>query len=175
MIKNSSTAYGSVAKFFHWVVGVLIIGMLIFGYFLDDFSKDMQPLIYNIHKLTGLTILTLMLLRWGWRAINPKPSLAQDVPFWQRRAERLVHHLMYFFVLLMPVAGWVGSSAAGHPPHLGDYSLGLPIEKSETIDNIAFWFHNNIALVLIALISVHVLAALYHYFIKRDDIMQRML
>lgn len=175
MIRNTTSSYGSVAKFFHWLIFVLLVGMLIYGFLLDDFSKEVKPLTYNIHKLIGLTILVLMVLRLGWRLINPKPTLIRDMPEWQRRVERLVHQLMYLFIIAMPIAGWVGSSAAGHPPHLGEYSLGLPIEKSETVDNVAFWFHNNIAWVIIGLITVHVLAAIYHQWIKGEKIINEMM
>lgn len=175
MIRNTTTAYGSVSKFFHWVVFVLLVGMLIFGYFMEDFSKEMQPLIYNIHKLTGLTILALMVLRLGWRLINPNTSLVQDAPQWQRKIEKLVHHLMYAFIICMPIAGWVGSVAAGYNPHLGSITFTLPIEKSEAVADVAFWLHNNIALVIIGLISIHILAALYHQFIKGDKIINKML
>jgi len=175
MIRNTVTAYGSVAKFFHWVVFLLLACMLVFGYFLDDIPKDIQPLTYNIHKLTGLTILALMVLRLGWRLINPKPQLIRDVPVWQRKIERLVHFLMYFFVMLMPIAGWVGSSAAGHNPHIGRYVFSLPVPKSEALADAAFWYHNNIALIIIGLISVHFLAALYHQYIRRDNIIGKML
>ncbi len=175
MIRNTTAAYGSVAKLFHWLIFVLLVGMLIYGYFLDDFPKDVQPLTYNIHKLIGLTILMLMILRLGWRLVNPKPSLVQDVPQWQRRVERLVHQLMYLFILVMPIAGWIGASAGTHPPHLGGIDLSLPIEQSKAIADVSFWFHNNIALVVIALITIHFLAALYHQFVKQDKIINKML
>jgi len=175
MIRNSTSTYGSVAKFFHWVLFVLIGGMLVFGYFLDDFPKDVQPLTYNIHKLTGLTILLLMVLRLCWKLINPTPVLPADTKPWERKAEHLVQYGLYFFLLLMPIVGWIGSCAAGHPPRLGDFEFNLPIAQSKTVDDVAFWLHNNIALVLIALVSIHFVAALFHYFIKRDNVLRRML
>jgi cytochrome b561 len=175
MIKNTNASYGSIAKFLHWLIFILLAGMLIYGYFLDDFPKDVQPITYNIHKLIGLTILILMLLRLGWRYFNPRPELVNDVPHWQRKVERLVHQLMYLFVVVMPIVGWVGSAAAGHSPHLGSFTFNLPIEKNETIADVAFWLHNKTALIIIGLVCIHSVAALYHQFIKRDDIINKML
>lgn len=174
MIKNSTTAYGSVAKFFHWVVFVLLITMLVVGFFMDDMPKDLKPLTFNIHKLTGLTILALMCLRLGWTLMNTKPALPMPVPLWQRLAERLVHFSLYFFVILMPIVGWVGSVAAGYAPHLGGFEFNLPIEKNEAVADLAFELHEIIAFIIIGLVTVHVLAALYHQFIKRDNLIKRM-
>lgn len=172
--RNTDTSYGSVAKFFHWLISALIIFMLIFGYFLDDVPKDYQPITYNIHKLTGLTILCLMVLRLGWALINPKPVLLVALP-WERLAERMVHFMLYLFAILMPLAGWVGSVAANRPPHLGRLQFELPISQNKALSNAAFDVHGTTAIILIVLISVHVLAALYHHFIKRDNILVRML
>src|SRR3990167_4238155 len=99
MWRNSNTQYGSVAKFFHWVIFLLLFCMIIFGFLLDDIPKDYQGVAYNTHKLTGLTILCLMLLRALWALTNPKPALPSDTKPWQRTAERLVHLLLYLTII----------------------------------------------------------------------------
>jgi len=174
-LRNTTTAYGSVSKFFHWLISTLIILMLIFGYFLDDFPKDIQPITYNIHKLTGLTILALMVLRLLWALANPKPVLPTDTLPWQRTAERMTHFMFYVFVILMPLAGWIGSIAENRPPHLGGFNFELPIPRDKALAGAAFNMHGTVAIVLIVLISAHVLAALYHHFIRKDNILVRML
>jgi cytochrome b561 len=174
-LRNTATSYGSVAKFFHWLVSALIVLMLIFGYLLDDIPKDYQPAAYNLHKLTGLTILALMLLRLVWTLINPKPVLPADTMPWERLSERLVHFMFYFFAILMPLAGWVGAVAARKPPHLGNFNFELPIPQDKVLAHAAFDVHGIVAIVLIVLISIHVLAALYHHFIRKDNILMRML
>ena len=175
-MKNTINTYGSVSKFFHWTIFILVLGMLSFGFFLDDVPKPYQGMTYNIHKLTGLTILTLMAFRLFWRSINAKPGLPYDTPYWQIIAERTVHFLLYLSLFVMPLAGWVGSAASGHPPHLGDWVLNLPINHpNKPLAEAAFTVHNWTAYILIGLITIHVLAALYHFFIKKDDILSRML
>ena len=175
MIRNTISAYGSVSKFFHWLIFLLLFCMIIFGYFLDDFPKDVQPVTYNIHKLTGLAILLLMLLRLGWTLINPKPELPAGTLSWQRSAERLVHFLLYATVIAMPIAGWVGSAAEGYFPHFGDIVFKLPIEKNKALGDTAFYLHDKLAIAIIVLVSIHILAALYHHFIKRDNVLRRMM
>ena len=175
MWKNTANTYGSVAKFFHWTIALLVICMLIFGYFLGDINKEYQPVAYNVHKLTGLTILTLMILRLLWRFTNPTPALPFNMPTRQVIAARTSHFLLYATALSMPIAGWVGSSAAGRPPHIGDVNLLLPVEKSEALVDTALNLHGTLAIIIIVLLSIHVLAALYHHLIKCDNILRRML
>jgi len=174
-LRNSQVAYGSVAKFFHWLIFLLVLFMIIYGYSLQYVPKDYQAFAYNIHKLTGVTILTLMILRLLWALSNPKPLLPLDVPHWERLLERFVHALLYLVLIVMPLAGWIGSVAGGRPPHIGDINLWLPIEQNKALAEAAFNVHNTTAIIIIVLVSLHILAALYHHFIKRDDILRRMM
>lgn len=174
-LRNTITTYGSVAKFFHWIIFLLLACMLTFGYFMGDMPKPYKPMVYNIHKLTGLTILVLMILRLLWAFTNPKPIVSVETPAWQRLAERLVQGLIYLSVIAMPIVGWVGATLGGSPPHIGSFKLPLPLNPNDNLSDTAFSVHNTLAIIIIVLISIHALAALYHYFIKKDDILQRML
>ncbi|SRR5579883_193023 len=173
--RNTSTSYGSIAKFFHWLIFLLLLFMVIYGFLLGDIPKDYQPTAYNFHKLLGLTILALMILRALWAGINPKPALPFGTPSWERGVERGMHFLLYVIVMAMPLAGWIGSVAGGRPPHIGNLNITLPIAQNKPLAETLFDLHNNLAIILIILVSLHILAALYHHFIKRDDILRRML
>lgn len=175
MLKNTFNTYGSIAKIFHWLIFFLIFGMIIFGYSLENISKETQAMAYNLHKLIGLSILCLMLLRIIWALFNPKPLIPLNTRLWERIAERLVHYLLYALVVAMPLVGWVGSSAGGHPPHLGNILIRFPITEDKALAKMFMNLHNSIAILLIILISIHVLAALYHHFIRKDDVLKRML
>lgn len=171
---NTDSSYGPLSKFFHWVISVLVILML-FTYFVDDIpDKVLRGVVFNAHKLLGLTILMLLILRFLWMLCNVKPKLP-TASSWERALEHLVHWSLYLALFLMPLAGWIGTSAGGYPPRLGSKTLGLPIEKSETLSDFAFSVHNTLAVIIIILVSLHVLAALFHYFVKKDGILQRML
>jgi cytochrome b561 len=94
---------------------------------------------------------------------------------WQRVIERLMHFLLYAGLIIMPLAGLVGAVAGGRPPHLGNFNIVLPIAQSKALAEFAFEsIHNPLAIILIILISIHILAALFHHFIKRDDVLRRM-
>jgi cytochrome b561 len=149
--------------------------MLIAGYFMGDIQdKPLRGEIINVHKLTGLLILCLMVLRAMWALSNPKPVLPEGTPVWQKFAERLVHVSLYLLLILMPLSGWIMSVAAGYTPHLGSMNFNLPLAKNKALSDTAFGFHSWFAIIIIALVSIHVLAALYHYLVKKDKILQRM-
>lgn len=175
-IRNTATTYGSVARLFHWVIFLLVLVMIPLGYFMDDvIDKATRAQVVNIHKLLGVLILVLMLLRALWALTNVKPVLPFQTPAWQRRIELLVHAVLYLALIAMPLSGLVGSVAAGRPPHLYGFNIELPISQSKDVAHFAFdSVHAPLAVILIVLISFHILAALYHHFIKRDDILRRM-
>ena len=176
MLKNSLSNYGSVTKILHWLIFILIIGMLCLGFLMGGISdKALRGEVINIHKLIGLSILVLMLFRLFWALINLKPALPLGTPPWQKLAERIVQYSIYAALIAMPLSGWIMSVAAGYFPHLFGLEFGLPIPKSKAIDDMADNVHVYLAYVIIALISIHVLAALYHFFIKKDDVLQRMM
>jgi len=172
---NTSHSYGVVTKFFHWLIFILVIGMLTAGYFLGDVPKDWQRTVFNLHKLTGLTLLCLVVLRFLWSLINKKPVLPASTTLLEKTGEGLVHGLLYLALIAMPLVGWIGSTAGGRPPHLGSWIIALPIAKDNQLKEWAFDWHGYIAIMLITLISVHILAALYHHFIRKDDVLKRML
>ncbi len=173
-LRNTSSSYGSISKFFHWLIFALVFVMLVFGFLLDDIPDDYQAMAYNLHKLTGLTILLLMVLRLVWRLINPNPEW-QNVKPWERYLERLVHQLLYVSLIAMPLFGWIGASSSGRGPHLGSLYLGLPIPKDKALITTCFQLHGLFAFAIIGLASLHIVAALYHYFIRKDEVLLRMM
>lgn len=174
-LRNTHHSYGSVIKFLHWLIALLVIVLLCVGYLLGYIQdKAVFAKVVNVHKLVGLSVLVLMIIRLAWALINPKPELP-NTPCWQRFIERVVHYSLYALLIAMPLTGWIMSVASGHTPKLFNWSLGLPIPESKTIGKTFFNMHTLLAIVIIVLVSLHVLAALYHHFIKKDDVLKRMM
>lgn len=174
-IKNTTSTYGSVTKFLHWLIAFLVIIMLCIGYLLDDIKdKEVFRQAVNIHKLTGLTILILMMIRLIWALVNPKPAL-HKVPRWQLFAERFVHWSFYIVLIAMPLSGWIMSVAGKHSPHLFSWEINLPVPQSKFISDTFLNVHSTLAVIIIVLITIHVLAAFYHFFFKKDKVLQRMM
>jgi cytochrome b561 len=173
---NTHEAYGAPSKFFHWVLAFFVLCMLVLGYFMDDLSNPiLKGVVYNAHKMTGVIILALVICRLVWVSINPKPQLSLETRWWELWAEHLVHWALYLSLLIMPLSGWIGSSAAGKAPKLWGYTFSLPIAKNASVINAAFWVHNTLFWVFAALICGHIGAAFYHHFIRKDQILKRML
>lgn len=175
-VRNTATSYGCISRLFHWVIFLLVFATIPLGFLMADVSdKVWRGQLINTHKLIGVLILILMSLRVLWALFNVKPGLPFQTPAWQRMAERCMHFLLYLALFIMPLSGLIGSVAAGRPPHFYGVDIMLPIGLNETVADFAFTYvHQPVALVLIALISIHILAALYHHFVKRDDILRRM-
>lgn len=178
MLKNTSTTYGSVAKTFHWIIAILIIGMLIFGFILVNL-KNTNPhreMLIGLHKSIGLTILLLVILRLFWRWINIQPPLPITVPFWEQMLAKSAHFFLYILIFLMIFSGWSLSSFGGHPVKFWNLiDVTLPVAKNQTISSAAFTAHQVIAWVIIGIVSFHILGALKNHFIDKNQVLRRML
>lgn len=176
-LKNTANHYGAIAKFFHWTVALAVIGLLIVGFIMGNVQdKALKMQIYNVHKLIGLVVLGLMLLRLVWRLINVQPVYPAGVPNWERKAARGVHDLLYLALITMPISGWMMSAAAGRPPHLGRWLLAMPgIEINKGLAHYFNTLHGILAWIIAAALVVHLAAALKHHCLDKNEVLMRML
>lgn len=174
---KDSYHYSNNFKLLHWVIALLAIGMLIGSFFLGDLPKAVKGTAFMLHKSTGILILFLMLVRFVWIHVSGKPALPETVPTWQRFASRFVQYCLYLFLILMPLSGWVMAVAANKAPKFyGLFKASLPwVPYDKSLAKLMNQTHEVIAWVLIVLVTIHVLAALKHHLIDKDDVMQRML
>jgi cytochrome b561 len=167
--RNTIQRYGRVAKLFHWVIFILVVSVLAIGFLLDSIhNKDFHSTVVNIHKIIGLFILVLMILRALWALNNPKPTMENFLV-------KYGHFFIYFLLIVTPVVGWVRAMAGGHAPHIFGLNLSLPIEKNAHLKYVSGVAHYWLAWVIIVVVSLHILIALYHHFVKKDDVLKRMM
>lgn len=175
MSKKIVAAYAHGSKLFHWLIAVIVIFMLSFSFFLSDLAEQYQPLAYTLHKSFGLTVLIIMLARFFWIHHRGKPILPLHLPRWERLLAKWVQFSLYFFLFAMPMSGWILSVAENRvPSFFGLFRMPLPLVANKELAEIMDQTHKAIAGILIALIVLHVLGALKHYFIDKDRILQRM-
>lgn len=177
-MKNTSTSYGSIAKLFHWFMGIAIIGMLILGLFLTSIKDEhIAGLAFTLHKSVGMILLVLIVLRLSWRLSNITPNSSSHIQHWQKNAEKSVHFLMYLALFIMPLSGWAMSTASGYLPSFFGYGeFAMPfIPKSKTLADALSWVHTIAGYTLIALVSIHILATVQHYVVHKENILKRML
>lgn len=174
---NSSERYGVIAKTLHWTLFLAIAGLLTIGFIMESMalSPDKIKLI-GLHKAVGILVLIAALFRLSWRFFNITPALDGAIPRWQGILANIVHYLLYALMILMPLSGWLMSSAAGFPVSLFGF-VTLPDFISPSPDLRRFFgdTHEILAFTLIALVAMHAGAALYHHIIRKDNTLRRML
>lgn len=176
-LRNTPTSYGSVTKTLHWIVFILVTLLLLVGFFMDDIGdKQLSKIVYNVHKLTGLVVLCTMVIFLLWSAINPKPLYPAQMPLWEKKLARAVHFLLYLLLILMPLSGWIFTTAAGKPPHFFDFNIAMPeIPLSKPLAKAVDEMHVTIAWIILSLLVLHLLGALKHHFIDKNNILRRMM
>src|SRR5262249_11929198 len=178
MIRNTSAGWGSISRWFHWILAIAIIGMIGFGWWVNHVPARPDRFFYrSIHADIGYVVLLLTMLRLAWRVINPTPELPDDSRPWQRVAARFSHAALYLTVILVAMLGWAHS---GSQPPAYWFFCGLfhaPQSPSRARGGARAYEDRHIlfAYVLLALIVVHVAASAWHHYIRRDRVAVRMM
>lgn len=170
-LKSTPDRYGTVAMTIHWLTALLIIGVLALGLNLDDAETDeIRRTLLVPHIALGLTILVLTLFRIFWWAFaDRKPAPLAAVPSLQTRLAIIVHTLIYAAILILATSGIATSIMGGVSDAL---MTGAPIPDLDEVPPRAV--HGLLAYLFMLLLVLHVGAALYHHFIRRDSLLARM-
>jgi cytochrome b561 len=173
---SNGTAYTSTAIALHWLAGVLILCGFALGISLQDLPLSPQTLrLYGYHKWIGITVFLLAAMRLAWRVAHPPPA-PETMPAWQHRAAAAAHAFLYALMLVIPLSGWIYSSAAGvQVVYLGLVPLPDLVPKDKALANALKAVHGTLNYALLALVTVHAGAALKHHWVDRDDVLRRML
>lgn len=174
---NPVVGYDPVAKTLHWLVFVLMAAQYVVAITMPDIGRGTVPgRLINLHMSLGLTVLALVVVRWLWRIGDRIPLATSDMPGWEQPLARIVHSVLYVLLVVNPILGWMNASARDWKitvfrlfelPHLVAPRSALGREAGDV--------HTFLAWVLLALIGLHVAAALYHAFVRHDGVLQRML
>lgn len=168
--------YGPTAKTFHWAVVVLLVVQAPLGWIMHGLRRGQPPdTPLTVHVTIGMAILVLIVLRFLWRLSHPVAP-ESSLPPWQRATSEWVHRLLYLVVLLTTLTGWLLDSARGtDAAFVGGVPLPRLVLQGSALGQAIGRWHATLVWVLVALVSLHVLAALMHYFVYGDGVMQRML
>ncbi len=169
--------YPATSKLLHWLVAICVLTTAPVAIAMNRVEKGpLQDALYNFHKSLGVLILVLMLLRLINRLVVGAPIPDPGIVPWQKTVSSIVHTSLYVLLLAMPVVGYIANSVYGAPtPFFGLFELPPIAGKNETLATQLFTIHRWVGWLLIVLVLMHVSAALYHYFIRRDNVLQRML
>ncbi|MEM9304937.1 MAG: cytochrome b [Pseudomonadota bacterium] len=172
---TSRSRYDRVAQTLHWVMAVVLGANLALGWYAESLGRSRRQLeLFLWHKSLGITLLALVMLRLGWRWWRGAPAPV-PMPRWQLQASRASHALLYLLMVLVPLAGWLLNSAANVPLNwFGLFRVPDLIEASKPARAWLELAHYWLAWSLAALVVIHLLAALKHALIDRDDVVARM-
>lgn len=161
----------------HWVIALLIIGMLCLGYYMVDIPKGIpgRAVYFNLHKSLGVLTGALILLRLCWRLAHPAPPLPRSTPRLMAKAAQWSHGLLYLCMVLQPATGYLSSSFNKYGIKVFGVALPNWAWEDKHLREFFMTYHQLIAIAFIALIAIHVLAACKHVLIDRDRIFGRML
>lgn len=173
------TSYPAIAKFFHWTTVLAVAFMLTTGIVMTERGEaniwdGLTNWLYSSHKLIGFCILWFTLLRLGGRLIGGVPPHVPPLPAPQRLAAEGVHLALYALLLALPILGWLAVSLFPALTVFDWFALPALMAPDKALyETVAEW-HGTAAYVLMGLLVLHIGAALFHRFVKRDGVFARM-
>lgn len=197
-MNHPTTSYTKTAKVLHWLIAIGIFGMFALGWFMSDLPKEAPKQIaydlfnlgvytwnlteeisprtfyFNLHKSIGVTIFALILIRILWRITHCPPALLSSYKAWERKLASSAHHLLYLLMVALPISGIIMATYSKY----GIKWFGVPFIKGLDNNPMRELFeevHEIIGLIILLVIFVHIIGALKHKFIDKDDTLKRML
>jgi cytochrome b561 len=195
---SDANHYTKTAKLLHWLIAIAIFGMFALGWFMADIPKEApkqsvfdifdlgifhwtvseeispRSFYFNLHKSFGVTIFALIIIRILWRLTHTPPALLASYKAIERKLASGAHHLLYLLMFILPLSGVIMAVYSKY----GIKWFGMPFIKG--LDNnpmreIFKSAHEIIGLIMVTIIAIHILGALKHKFIDKDETLSRML
>ncbi len=176
-LKNTETEYGAVTKTIHWTTAAIVLCLLPLGLFMGDIPDlGVKLTAYNLHKSFGITVLALMICRICWHVYNHRPDEVPTIKAWEKAGAAIVHYSLYVLLLAQPLTGWLLSSAGGRPVSVfGLFTLPDLVPADKAAKHIYASRHETIGYLIMAVVGLHIAAAIKHHFIDKDTVLKRML
>ena len=170
------THYTPTAKSLHWLMALMIFGLLALGFYMSDLPLSPDKLqYYSWHKWAGVTVFALVWLRLAWRITHRPPALPDSLSAPMQWAAHVGHFLLYALMIAIPLSGWLMSSAKGFQTiWFGVLPIPDLIGKDKALGDQLAQAHWALNVGLLLLITGHAGAALWHHFVLKDDTLRRM-
>ena len=184
-IFNTAERWGSITKFLHWSMMLVIFGLVGMGIYMTDYLDDLEAYdLIQTHKSWGFVAFSLAALRVVWRLLSPKtPDLPEAMPKWERMAAQGIHIALYVLIFALPLSGWLMASAStvqdlyGIPNMVfGLFAMPDPFVPGDAaLSKFFAGVHETCVKLLFLCLALHVGGALKHHFVARDAVLRRML
>ena len=175
---GSAAGYSATARLLHWLTAALVLTMLPVGIIMLNvkFGDPLDSVLYNLHRSLGIVLIPVVLARIIYRLGHTPPPLPADLPAIQQFAAHAPHWALYAILLVQPFVGWIATSA--YPAPITVFWLfEVPSiwPEDRALSDRLFVLHRWLGIALAGLICAHIGAALFHHFVRKDDILLRMI
>jgi cytochrome b561 len=176
-IRNTQQAYGLISKILHWLIAVIMIGLIGVGWYMVRLSDEdvLYWRLLDVHEAAGLSLFILLPLKVAWMAVSPNPKFLPTLAAWERGVAAVVRWLFIIAILVIPLSGFLFVATNGEAVKLYDL-ITIP-DIGELTKGTREWLsdiHYYVSYGCAALIAIHLLAALKHHFIDDDATLRRM-
>jgi cytochrome b561 len=170
-------AYSVTARILHWLTAALVLTLLPLGVIIaNEWGGPLQDPLYDLHRSIGAVMILVIILRLGYRLTHQPLPLPADVPPFQQAAAHATHWALYALLVVQPFVGWVATSAYRAPIVVfGLFELPPIWPQDRPLSERLFVVHSLIAAAIAGLVAVHIGAAVYHHFVRRDRVLMRMI
>lgn len=180
MASTQSNHYSKVAIILHWMIAIMILSLIAFGFLMTQDWMPQRFTIYQWHKSFGIIVLLLSLFRLAWRLTHRAPALPDDMKGWEIAVAKLTHIGFYALMIGVPLLGWMMVSASPLPiENKLFFLIPLPdvpgVEASKSATERFKDFHEIGAKLILLLFVLHVGGALKHHLIEKDGTLARMI
>jgi len=167
--------YSLLSRILHWFIMPLLFIQIVLGFYAASLPLSLDRLIWlSRHKSLGMLLLACSLFRVTSRLLHNTPAYAQSLSSRQVNLIKVVHFSLYACMLLLPVTGWLMASAAKLPPSFfGWFAFPALIAANESLKEVFIQIHTVLVWLFCCLLSMHIIAALYHLLILKDTIIVR--
>jgi len=174
---RGASGYDATAKWLHWLIVVLVLTQFTIAWLMPGIGRNTKPgPLIDLHFSFGVVIAVVMAVRFVHRLVHPVPLAMPASPAWERAVARATHGIFYAALLIGPFLGW--ASASAHDLPVSVFGL-LPLPAIATSHDrwalVAGDIHTYTMWAVLALIGLHAAVALFHHFVRHDDILERML
>ena len=173
--RNTVDRFGAGAQLLHWALFALLAFQMIGVQFIDAFPRDSAGRAFMLaaHESAGMTVLLLVAIRLLWKISNEAPL--EYGPLWQQWVARLTHASLYGLMIVIPAVGYVVASARGQDPAFYGAALPAIVGRDRNLARTTKDLHETLSWIMVAIVTAHVAAALWHHFVAHDETLRRML
>lgn len=177
---SSVNRYDKVSIWLHWSIGIAIIMIAAIEILRGElFPKGsfMRESLKALHDPAGTVVFALIIIRLAWRSTHAAPGIPGSTPLWEKLAAKLSHYTLYVLMILIPVGGIAYTFARGRPIDFGLFQIVYPLDQPISRNTVRSLkgVHEFLGQAVLVVAFVHAAAALWHHYVRKDDILVRML